>query len=466
MRARQLLSEIKNNSPALALERARFAIYGGDCDTASAVLSGPALNGDETAGLLSLSKSCARATAGSAVVEDRERGVWLRLQDEGDRALAPLIFSVVWQARAAVERDLGVELPRPLRIDLVRDLFSLSALTGLPLSAAETTGTVAVARWGRVTIISPRATPLGYPWEDTLAHEITHLALSRATRDKAPLWLQEGIAKREETRWRPPRPLDESPPADDVALTALANGRDIGIDRLGPSIAMLPTPEAASTAFAEVTSFVAFWIRENGDAALQLLLADLKGLGADDTDAALRSVTGYGLAAWAARWRQYLLGLPKPVVRGHGFSGKGVILPQDEARRTRLADLLWKRGHAQAATSELLPLTARSRDAGLRWRAARAVLQSGSLTEAAVQLGISSDLDVVHGAWWALSGRMLKERGAPERAEESFALGVAVDPYSVDVACEGHPAIAADAPLPADAERRALCLEARRLQRD
>jgi hypothetical protein len=131
----------------------------------------------------------------------------------------------------------------PLRIDLVRDLFSLSAVSGLPVAAAETTGTVAVARWGRVTMITPRATSLGYPWEDTLAHEITHLALSRATRDNAPLWLQEGIAKREETRWRPERPFDDAYDHDHVARTALAAGR-CRRRQARPPIAMLPTPEA------------------------------------------------------------------------------------------------------------------------------------------------------------------------------------------------------------------------------
>src|SRR5690606_27582187 len=157
------------------------------------------------------------------------------------------------------------------------------------------TGTLAVARWGRVTMMSPRATRRGYGWEDTLAHEITHLALARATRDRAPLWLQEGIAKREETRWREQRPGDGEPSADAIAHRAMVTGRSVGIDKLGPSIAMLPTPEAASIAYAEVTSFVSFWIREHGEAALQLLLADLKGTGSESADQAMVSVTGYPL---------------------------------------------------------------------------------------------------------------------------------------------------------------------------
>ena len=285
------------DSAPLALERARLSIYVGDCDAASATLA--TLTGvKEAAPLADLARNCARATAGSLVIEDAKRGLWIRLQDAEDRVLVPLLSDVAERARAGIERDMGVVMPRPLRIDLVRDLFSLSAVSGLPLTAAETTGTVAVARWGRVNMISPRAAQGGFPWEDTLAHEITHLALTRATRDMAPLWLQEGSAKRQESRWRPPRPFDGEPPPDVIARDALLSGESVGVDKLGPSIAMLPSADAASIAFAEVSSFVDYWIRENGKPALMLLFADLKGLGRTDASAALESVSGYDLPGW------------------------------------------------------------------------------------------------------------------------------------------------------------------------
>jgi hypothetical protein len=196
-RARRLLEGAKGDAESLGLTRARLSIYAGECDLAQAQLSAPTLGDSrEGAPLRALAESCARATAAGFLVEDRARGIVLRLQDDADRVLAPFIFDVAARSRDALARDLGKDLPRPLRIDLVRDLFSLSAVSGLPLKAAETTGTLAVARWGRVIMLSPRATPQGYPWQDTLAHELTHLVVTRATRDHAPLWLQEGVAKR------------------------------------------------------------------------------------------------------------------------------------------------------------------------------------------------------------------------------------------------------------------------------
>ena len=177
---------------APALERAALPSTWAIATPPSATLA--TLTGvKEAAPLAALAKNCARATAGSLVVEDTARGLWIRLQDDADRALLPLLSEVAANARAAIERDLGVVMPRPLRIDLVRDHFSLSALSGLPLQAAETTGTVAVARWGRVNMISPRAAPGGFPWEDTLAHEITHLADSRGRRATAPVGSRKGL---------------------------------------------------------------------------------------------------------------------------------------------------------------------------------------------------------------------------------------------------------------------------------
>ncbi|HEX6271891.1 MAG TPA: hypothetical protein VFZ53_02570, partial [Polyangiaceae bacterium] len=159
-RARRLLEGAKGDAESLGLTRARLSIYAGECDLAQAQLSSPTLGESrEGAPLRALAESCARATAAGFVVEDRPRGIVLRLQDDADRALAPFLFDVAAKSRDALERDLGKDLPRPLRIDLVRDLFSLSAVSGLPLKAAETTGTLAVARWGRVIMLSPRAVP-------------------------------------------------------------------------------------------------------------------------------------------------------------------------------------------------------------------------------------------------------------------------------------------------------------------
>jgi hypothetical protein len=446
----------------LAIERARLGLYVGDCDSAEAILATLPPEEDQRMGLAQLAQRCAGAVAASLVVEDEARGIWLRLQDSDDEPLVSYIVDVADRAREAVRIDLGVELPRPLRIDVVRDLFSLSSVSGLPLQAAETTGTVAVARWGRVTLLSPRASRHGYPWEDTMAHEIVHLALSRATRDFAPLWLQEGVAKRQEQRWREPRPFDDVGSHDLIAQRALLTGNSVGVDKLGPSIAMLPSADAASIAFSEVTSFINFWIDTNGRAAFRLLLADLKGLEDRDPDAALRSVSGYALGEWITRWQVHLRELELPAARAVDPSAHGA-----DMRGVRIGDLLLRAQHFEAAAQYFD--AARQSAPGvsaLRFRASQAELAAGRADTAAARLGELEDIDGPHAGWFALRGRFQAEALDSAAAARSSRMALSLDPWSELVACEGHSqALLGADPWqpqdPSDPARRRLCLMAR-----
>ena len=479
VRATELLEHAHSDSAGMTLERARLAVYLGECDRAEAILSNPALTESrEGAMLAELAKSCARATAAGFVMEDKQRGIWMRLQDDSDRALAPFIFEVAAQARDTVSKEIGIDLPRPLRIDLVRDLFSLSAVSGLPLKAAETTGTLAVARWGRVIMLSPRAPVQGYPWQDTLAHEITHLLVTRATRDFAPLWMQEGLAKRFEVRWRAPRPFDKPDWADTGARNAALDGRSVGIDKLGPSIAMLPTPEAAGIAFAEVTSFMHFFIEQNGEPALRLLFADLRGNGAAGPDAALLSVTGYGLSEWNARWQRFLRQPVKPLPDAALHAAPPPRVQTDAGRRVRLADLLRQRGHGRESATEVEPLlSSLSRVPQVRARVASGLYAAGDAAGAEHALGTVAEIDALYGPWFALAGRGFKRAGQLTDAEPAFTLGLSADPYSDEVACEGYAAApsappsatggsSTEPPLPTRPAWLELCKAARMVPRD
>lgn len=468
-RAQELAKKSDAETPQFLLERARLLLYLGDCVGAAAVFENPAVTETkEGAQLAGIAKNCARATAAGFVVEDKERGIWLRMQDDADKVFAPFVFRVAAQARDRIGAELGVDLPRPLRIDMVRDLFSLSAVTGLPLEAAETTGTLAVARFGRIIILSPHATRSGYHWEDTLAHELTHLLVTRATRDRAPLWLQEGVAKREETRWRVTRPFDPKDWAEETAARALRHGRQIGIDKLGPSIAMLPTPEAAATAYAEVQSFIGFFIAQQGEAALRLFFTDLKGLGLEDPNSALRSVSGYDLSAWNRRWQKQLLdsqaGLTPPAASTPPPRGYD---PRDLARRARLGDLLIHDGFGTEAALVLAPGVPGGEPV-YRSRAARAELARHEPQQASVALGAETEIDDMYGPWFGLHGRLL-EKSDPEAATRAFELGLSSDPLAEEVACQGRFSVGKelDEPrLPESPDWRALCEAARSLPRD
>lgn len=426
------LAALDSRDPAVAVERARLALYRGDCITAHAVLSAPrVVQRPDSRAMAEVAETCAGATAESIVVEDPGSGVWVRVQDDADRVLVPLLVDVAVRARATVAADLGVHLPRPLRIDLVRDQFSLAMVSGLPIQAAQTTGTVAVARWGRVIMVSPRATPMGFPWQDTMAHEIVHLALSRASADRAPLWLQEGVAKREETRWRTARPLDDRARYTQQAREALLAGQNVGIDRLGLSIAMLPTPEAASTAYAEVASFMQYWIEQNGWPALELLLMDLRSLAT--AEAALRSVTGHGLDGWILLWKQHLISTPAPT--SHESSPEAP-LTREFWRLVRLGDLLQDGGFAGASVGPLRSAVERAPErAAVRHRLAKALLASGQPESAQEALGELESLDGLHAGWLGTSGSLHLELGELETAAMRFGEALGIQPLLEQAAC-------------------------------
>jgi len=444
--------------PAILAEVARLALYEGRCDDALLSLARPEVLRTEGAlALEDIARGCVRATAATIVDTDEAHGVVVQYQDEGDRALTPVIVETVVKARDAITRDLGVSWPKPTRVVVVRDLMSLSAMTGLPQKSAETTGTVAVAKWGRVTLLSPRASDHGFPWRDTLAHELTHLAVTHASAEHAPLWLQEGMAKREEVRWRDPGPFDDRPSPDDIVARGMELKLTLPLDQLGPSIAMLPSADAALVAYAEVTSFVRY-LASTGPVpqasppqagvpqaqlappspsdALPRLLSALRD--ESDVDAALRQSSGADLHTWDGRWRTYIAAkphLPLPAIFGLGAHPPDT---RDLRDRMRLAELLYGRSHPKSALFELdeVKTGISGDDPSVRSLRAHILGALGRKAEGEPLVHDPGEVIASFGPWWAIRGRWLREDGDRPGAEASFVEAVATDPLDVEAACE------------------------------
>lgn len=465
--AHKYLDALPPDAIDAVIERALLAVYEGDCDAGLALLERHGLaTRSPGVELAELARGCARVTAATTVVRDEQRGFVIRFKDEDDVPLAPFIMDVAERALTTLDRDLKVRLPSPVRIDVVRDHFSLAAMTGLPEEAAQTTGTVAIAKWGRVTMLSPRAMQHGYGWADTLMHELTHLSVSRASRDRAPLWLQEGVAKREETRWRAPFPFDDQPPPDVVARMGFDRGIGLPLDKLGPSIAMLPTAEQAMVAFAEVNGFLRFWVKENGDEALSKFLHALPDAPpTDGVNVALRQQTGADLAAWSERWQRSLASVPSslppdlmpPLPPRPG--DPPAPAPKNLYRSARLAELLQDRGHnAQALgyakkTQEDVPS-----DASARARLAVLLRAVGRGDEADALVASLDAVRAPHGRFLALHGAVQRKKSDDSAARQAFFQAVCHDPLDADVACE----FTSPDALPEQPAQAALCRLVRR----
>jgi len=437
--ARELDLAAAPDDPDVIVERARIELHKGNCDTAAAMLMRPAIakveRSEEVSGV---AKGCARATSATIVEKDDAAGVEVRFQDENDRALFPLMVDTIVKAREAISRDLGTDFPRPTRVVMVRDALTLSVMTGLPYSAAQTTGTVAVAKWGRVTMITPRAGHHGYPWKDTLAHELTHLAITRVTHDHAPLWLQEGLAKHEEPRWREPGPFDNKPTPESLVLYGIDKKLDLPLDKLGMSLAMLPSPEAATVAYAEVQSFVNR-LDAQGPDTIKKLLKEMEHTA--DASAALQKTTGQDLAAWDKAWRAWLMEQPKGQLSGvFGIDSpeKDLLKIRDSAR---LAELLLERHHPEAALLELAKINEGAFQVPeLRSLRARALLAAGKPEDAARDVADPKEVVSSYGPWWAVRGAIQHVNAGADgdHSEPSFVESVAQDPFGVMSACKGR----------------------------
>jgi tetratricopeptide (TPR) repeat protein len=291
----------------------------------------------------------------------RHENFEVRYAPGDDEILVPYAIDTLKAAAEALKAELGVEMVSPVRLEIYPDAESLARVSTLSVEAIRTTGTIALCKWGRLMIASPRTLMHGYPWLDTIAHEYVHLLLTKATLDRAPVWLQEGIAKFLETRWRRGEAALPHDPASKQLLNDAAAAEELlDFDQLHPSVALLPTQRAAALAFAQVSSFIAMFYAEYGAEGLRALI-DRVGDGQDARKAAAR-VAGVSWPALEKRWRTSLGDEQEaPHARLLPRYLAGEATEQDEvagvelerARKfVRLGDLLWTRSRPAAASVE------------------------------------------------------------------------------------------------------------------
>jgi tetratricopeptide (TPR) repeat protein len=318
-------------------------------------------------GMVGQTRKLAAGTLGvtEAFVEARSpKGHFLVRHAPGpDAAIAGLAGEVLDAAWEAVGDDLGLRPADAIRVELVGAPADLAKLSPLTEADIETTGTIALSKYNKLMVVSPRATIFGYPWMDTLAHEYTHLIVSRLSHDTVPVWLQEGLARFEQTRWRTAPELRLSATEQALLSAALKKGRLITFDEMHPSMAKLPSQDAAALAYAEVYTLVAWLHGKVGYKGIREALIAQR-----DGKSARRAVAEALSLSWAAvekTWHQSLRAQPaaaaparagKPIrfAKG-GAESENVGIEQVGARarkHARLGGMLRVRGMREAAVAE------------------------------------------------------------------------------------------------------------------
>lgn len=227
-----------------------------------------------------------------------------------DAVLAPWALDALERMRSALEKDLGYAPPGVVRVEVVGGAGELSQVSTLSKEAIRTTGTIAICKFNKLMVTSPRAVLRGYDWLDTVAHEYAHLVISRRSRNTVPIWMHEGLAKYLESRWHGPAGGAMTPSTLALLGKRVRTGTLVPFEKMHPSMALLPTAEDAATAFAEVFFAIQLIDQQGGARALARLL-ELMGDGKSD-QAAVEVVTGKRWVDFERSWMAHLRRQPFP----------------------------------------------------------------------------------------------------------------------------------------------------------
>ena len=369
--AAAMLEGVPESDPARGLALASLLYHRGRYDEAhDALVAGGAASPELEAAMAWLPRQIGQAKAATVGMLERTVGHFTyRFEPGADAILVEYASEALEGQRAEMERLLGVAPTEPTVVEFFPTVARFVQASGLPAEWVETTGTVAICKWDRILVLSPMNMARGYPWMDTLAHEYVHLALSRASYNEAPVWFHEGSAKLLESAWRGgEREEFTSPYAESLLAVALEEDALISFDQMHPSMAALPSADAATLAFAQVALAIDYILDEAGDEGYRRIVEQVRLHG--DVLRAIDLVLGRS-GRFEVRVRSHIE-QQRPVVRRNvaGFEPHlkdgAAREPDDDGRAldpvlladrkmqdlTRVGDLLRLRGHLEAALLE------------------------------------------------------------------------------------------------------------------
>jgi len=452
--ALEQLSETERKGPDATFQRGLVEFYAGRYDGAVTSMERAVANAPRSPQLGEWRRLLSWATAARDITRDfaeahSDDGRYvLRYQKGIDAVLVPYALEALRDADRAIEAQLGIKLPSPIRLEVYPSARTLADVSSLSIEHIQTTGTVALCKWNRLMVASPRSLLYGYPWLDTINHELVHLALSYASKNHAPVWFHEGLAKLFERTWRGVPPAAYlAPPTSALLLKAAHEKRLIAFDRMHPSIAMLPSQEDAALAFAQVVTFLERFRERFGDAGLTRTIQLLAG--GTDVRVALARVASEGFPELEAKWRSTLTQreeLPQPVATKElklrfvesGAADESLDVSEGRARKhLRVGDLLWGRHRTLAAAREyetaqhLAPT-----DPILASRVARASLSANEPDKALAAVDSALREHPTHAPLHALRGASLIALLRPAEARGPLQEAIRLNPFDPDPHCQ------------------------------
>lgn len=367
-----------------------------------------------------------------------------------DKAIVDLTGDVLEAAYEALGKDLGHRPTATIRVELLGAPSDLARVSTLSATEIETTGTIALCKYGKLMVVSPRATVFGYPWMDTLTHEYVHYVVTQMSHDKVPVWMHEGLARYLQVRWRGAADGKLGTLDEHLLSTALKKNQLVSFDDMHPSMAKLPSQEAAALAFAEVSTMLAFVHQRVGDGGLRTAILDVKR--GKTARKAVADVMGKSWETVEKDWIRHLksqrLQSKRFADRGHTIrfrKGDGSddnvgieAIKNERARKfTRLAGMLRARGKSEAAAIEYEKAfkLAGNADPLIGAKLSRVYLELGRYQEAIAIAQPLLEVDEMDPLPPTTLGAALLASGDHQGAVEAFDRALRISPFDLRVRC-------------------------------
>ncbi|HBU49578.1 MAG TPA: hypothetical protein DEB46_14835 [Myxococcales bacterium] len=364
-----------------------------------------------------------------------------------DQVLADYLIEALEEALARHGPRFGVTVKEPIRVEVYPSLESFARISTLSLEAIKTSGTIALCKFDRLMLVTPRVTLRGYDWLDTASHELIHLLISRRSHNTVPVWLHEGLAKYHESGWRGDYGEPLAPYSAELLAKAIQKDELISFARMSPSMALLPSQEATATAFAEVKTAIEYMLEKKGDGVVIGLLDSIRE-GRGQLDPAFKNLFQTDLQGFERSWAKWLKKRPMETVSGarklalefgENRSSADDMDPSrpdgPAGRRARLGDMLYRRGHHEAAAIEYQRAVDKAGTGypGLVHRLADCLIASKSFEEAQKLLKKSAAQAPDDPRTWILLGRLGLRSERWQSSREAYEEANRINPFDPEV---------------------------------
>ncbi len=368
----------------------------------------------------------------------------ISLDEKQDGILTDYLIDSLEKTYQAMAQQYGFQPPEKIRIEVFPNAKAFYLVTTLSVRDIEVTGAVGIAQFNKLMMLSPRALVHGYRWLDAISHEYMHYLIFKLTKNKAPIWFHEGMAKYEETRWRN-GPSYLSPFYQTLLARALSESKLIRFEQMEPSLVKLENPEDVQLAYAEAASAIEFILMKSGYDGLQKVMKQMASTNQKGAGEAIQEVLGLPFSEFEETWKGFLSSKGYREIAGvHGHRYKIKEGKYDEERmdteeikslvaknKAHLGDLLKERRRMEAAVLEYRRALEESRDSVTIMKKLSSALTTMARYEEALELlQRAKDISSDHPSIFTALGQIYLKLKSTKEARDSFQEAIQINPFN------------------------------------